>query len=448
MPRLVRLSLYIGAIIIGAWVIQGSGAETAPRDLSGQLPRIPPTGPADALSKFQVKPGFRIEQVVAEPLVNSPVAMTFDEDGRMFVCEMRGYCTAPDEHVSSIRLLVDTDSDGHFDQATVYVDKLRWPTTVTCWDGGIFVADAPDVWYFKDTNDDGQADVRTKIYTGFGDYNCDGLLNSFHWTLDNRIELATSSTGGDIARVGEGGKILKDVRPRSIRGRDIALDPRTLEFETTSGALQYGMSFDDWGHKFVSGNHNPVEQVMYEDRYLNRAPYVVAPAANVEIDEEGPVGPVYRTSAIEPWRILRTKMRVAGEVRGPIEGGGTPAGYFTSATGVTIYRGTALPKDMYGVAFVGEVAGNLIHRKRLEPDGLQFIARRIDERSEFVTSTDNWFRPAQFAHGPDGALYVVDVYREVIETPLAIPDDIKKHLDVRAGVDRGRIYRIVADTFT
>ncbi len=156
---------------------------------------------------------------------------------------------------------------------------------------------------------------------------------------------------------------------------------------------------------------------------------------------------MYRTSPLEPWRVVRMRMRVTGQVKGAIEGGGTPAGYFTAATGVTIYRGTALPADMAGMAFIGEVSGNLVHRRRLETDGLQFIARRIDDKSELLTSTDNWFRPAQFAHGPDGALYVADVCRELIETPLSIPDDIRKHLDERSGIDRGRIYRIVGADF-
>jgi putative membrane-bound dehydrogenase-like protein len=435
-------------VIIGT--LKSMAAEQG-ADLAAELPRIPPTSPADAMKTFQLKPGFRIEQVAAEPMVNSPVAMAFDEDGRLFVCEMRGYPLNAADQASSIRLLVDEDGDGRFDQSTVYVDKMRWPSAVACWDGGIFVADAPEVWYFKDMDGDGRADgegdVRRKIFIGFGDDNCDGLLNSFTWSLDNRIEIATSSTGGTVSLLDEQGQPKPDTRPVSIRGRDIALDPRTLEFELTSGAMQHGMSFDDWGRKFVCGNHNPIQQVMYEERYLRRAPYVVAPPSRVEICEEGQSGPVYRTSPLEPWRVVRTRMRVTGQVKGAIEGGGTPAGYFTSATGVTIYRGTALPADMAGMAFIGEVAGNLVHRRRLDADGLQFISRRIDDKSELLTSNDIWFRPAQFAHGPDGALYVADVCRELIETPVSIPDDIRKHLDERSGIDRGRIYRIVGVDF-
>ncbi len=132
---------------------------------------------------------------------------------------------------------------------------------------------------------------------------------------------------------------------------------------------------------------------------------------------------------------------------GPVEGGGRAAGYFTGATGVTIYRGDAWPEQWQGIAIVGDVGSNLIHRKRLESDGLQFIGNRIDQQSEFVTSKDIWFRPAQFANAPDGSLYAIDVYREVIEHPLSLPPQIKKHLDLTSGRDRGRIYRIVPDGF-
>ncbi|HWA97808.1 MAG TPA: PVC-type heme-binding CxxCH protein [Pirellulales bacterium] len=420
--------------------------QTAP-DYSSELPRIPPTEPTAALATIEVKPGFRIEQVACEPLVNSPVAMAWDEDGRMFVVEMRGYSENRDEAISRVSLLVDRDGDGRYDTSTVYVDKLFWPTAVACYDGGVFVADAPDIWYFKDTDGDGKADVRRKLFTGFGVHNVQGLLNSFTWVLDNRIEAAGSSIGGDILRLDEQGNVPKDARPLSVHGRDFTFNPRTLEFGVTSGGLQHGMSFDDWGRKFVSGNSNHIQQVMYEDRYLARAPYVVAPPARIDIAEDGGQAEVYRISPVEPWRIVRTRLRVSGVVKGAVEGGGRPAGYFTGATGVTIFRGTALGDDMYGMAVVGDVGSNLVHRKRLILEGVQFLARRVDEKSEFVASKDIWFRPAQFANGPDGALYIADVYREVIEHPGSIPPEIKQHLDTSSGRDRGRVYRVVADGF-
>ncbi|EMI20709.1 membrane-bound dehydrogenase domain protein [Rhodopirellula maiorica SM1] len=181
---------------------------------------------------------------------------------------------------------------------------------------------------------------------------------------------------------------------------------------------------------------------MYEDADIARNPFVVPPPSRISIAEDGPQAEVFRTSPVEPWRIVRTRLRVSGAVKGVVEGGGRAAGYFTGATGVTIYRGDAWPAQWKGHAFVGDVGSNLIHRKRLDQNGLEFVAKRMDDQSEFVTSTDIWFRPAQFANAPDGTLHVIDVYREVIEHPLSLPEQIKKHLDLTSGRDRGRIYRI------
>src|SRR5262245_48556370 len=199
-----RIAVLISIVVgLSALQVRLGGRLTAQQtpavpDYSAELPRIPPTEPADALKTFTVAPGFKIEQVAAEPLVNSPVAMEWDENGRLFVCEMRGYSENRNDKLSRVSMLEDVDGDGKFDKSTVVVDQLLWPTAVFCYDGGIFVGDAPDVWYFKDTDGDGKADVKKHVFTGFGTSNVQGLLNCFRWGLDNRIHLATSSIGGDI----------------------------------------------------------------------------------------------------------------------------------------------------------------------------------------------------------------------------------------------------------
>src|SRR5437667_5631135 len=194
------------------------------------LPRVAPTEPNRALSTFQVKPGFRLELVAAEPLVVDPIAMSFDEDGRLFVVEMRDYSERRDERLGRIRLLEDTDGDGRFDKSTVYVDNLPWPTAVFCYDGGIFVGATPDILYCKDTNGDGVADVKEVVFTGFAsDYapyqtnrlNVQAMLNSFNWFLDNRIHGATSMSGGKVVCVKKPG-----AAPIDLRGRDFSFDPR------------------------------------------------------------------------------------------------------------------------------------------------------------------------------------------------------------------------------
>jgi putative heme-binding domain-containing protein len=209
------------------------------------------------------------------------------------------------------------------------------------------------------------------------------------------------------------------------------------------------MTFDDWGRTASSAHnsdHDPAE-ILYEDRYLARNPHLAAPGPRISIAADGPQAEVYRISPVEPWRIVRTRLRMSGQVPGVVEGGGRAAGYFTGATGVTIYRGNAWPEEFRGQAFVGDVGSNIVHRKSLKPSGVGLIAERIDDKKEFVASTDIWFRPAQFANAPDGNLYIIDVYREVIEHPASLPPVIKKHLDLTSGRNRGRIYRVVRDDF-
>lgn len=412
-------------------------------DFSAELPRIPPVEPRDAIATFVTAPGFRVDQVAAEPLVDDPIAMAFDENGRLYVVEMQDYSEDAEGRLGKVHLLTDTDGDGHFDTSSVFAENLSWPTAVICYDGGIFIGAAPDILYCKDNDGDGRADVTQRVFTGFGRGNVQGLLNSFAWGLDNRIHGATSSAGAAVRRADD-----EKARPINLSGRDFAFDPRTLVLSPTSGGGQYGMTFDAWGRKFVCSNSDHIQLVMFDDRYVARNPYLAAPGARISIAADGPAAEIYRASPVEPWRLVRTRLRVAGKVPGPIEGGGRASGYFTGATGITIYRGNAWPVEAQGLAIMGDACTNLAHRKRLEPNGLELIARRIDDNSEFVASRDIWFRPVQFANAPDGTLYIADMYREVIEHPLSLPPVIKRHLDLTSGRDRGRIYRILPDGYT
>jgi putative membrane-bound dehydrogenase-like protein len=417
--------------------------DSVDRDYSAELPRIPPKSAEEALATFQVAKGFRLEQVAAEPLVADPVAISFDENGRLFVVEMRGYSEEDAEHLSRIRLLIDSDGDGRFDKSSIFAEGLSWPTAIVCYGGGVFVADAPNVFFLKDSDGDGRADEKRVVFQGFGKSNVQGLVNSFQWGLDNRIHGATSSSGADVLAESKADGQAAVV----LRGRDFAFDPRTMTLSAVSGGAQHGMSFNQWGDKFVCSNSDHIQHVVFEDRYVARNPYVAAPSPRKSIAVDGPQAEVYRTSPVEPWRILRTRLRMKKIVPGVVEGGGRAAGYFTGATGVTIYRGNAWPREFVGWAIVGDVGSNLAHRKRIEPDGVSFRALRVDEKSEFVTSSDIWFRPCQFANAPDGTLYILDMYREVIEHPASLAPPIKKHLDLTSGRDRGRLYRVVPDGF-
>ncbi|MBR90723.1 MAG: cytochrome C [Verrucomicrobiales bacterium] len=410
-----------------------------------ELPRIPHTPAKDALKSFIVKEGFDLQLAAAEPLVADPVAMCFDEFGRLFVVEMIGYSERQHEKLGRIRRLVDTNGDGRFDQSTVYAKGLAWPTALFCWRGGLIVGITPDLLYFKDTNNNGVADTQKKLFTGFGRerLNVQGIFNSLRWGLDNRIHGATAHNGGEISSRNNKGK------PLNLRGRDFSFNPHTLDLRAESSTAQHGMSFDDHGRKFVCSNSSHIQAILYPSRYLGLNPHFALPSQRVGIAADGPAAPVHRISPDEPWRIVRTRWRIAGKVRGPVEGGGRVSGYFTAATGITIYRGDALGNAFRGNAFIADAGSNLIHRKLLHYDNVQPVAKRPPDelKQEFIASRDNWFRPVQFANAPDGCLYIADMYRETIEHPWSIPQSIKKHLDLNSGNDRGRIWRIAPKDF-
>lgn len=419
-----------------------------------QFPRIPPKPPAEAAATFRVLDDFRMELIAAEPLVASPVAMAYDENGRAYVCEMRDYPytdkanhkpsqeNPTDAPIGRVRLLADTDGDGRLDQATIFAEGLSWPTGVACWKGGVFVAATPDIWYLKDTDGDGVADMRRKVFTGFRKLNVQAVMNNLVWGLDNRIHGAGGSNGGQIQAVGK-----PDPKAQTLSRHDFSFDPETETLEPLTGGARFGGSFDDWGHRFLCNIRNPAQHIVLPARYLARNPYLAARSPLNDMAESGDQLPVHRLSPPEPWRVLRAQ-RWAGErdivmPRSELVG----AGVVTSASGVTSYRGEAYPAAYRGNVFVCESAANLFYRLKLTPDGATFKATRVDGDREMVASTDNWFRPVNFVNAPDGTLHVLDMYRENIEHPWSIPDDIHAAVDLEAGRDMGRIWRLAPPAF-
>lgn len=451
-------SVVLLVLLTGAWLVAGDAPkdkDSADKDYSAELPRISPKSPEDSLKAMRLKTGFHAEIVAAEPLIRSPMAMDFDEFGRAFVVELPEYnqYASPKPHGrGDVKILEDLDRDGRFDKATVYVGDLDYPTAVACWDGGILVGVAPDILFCKDTDGDGKADVMKKLFTGFGqDKAGEGMLNSFRWRIDNRFHIPCGLDGGEIvpvqtSKVSKTSEVL-NAKPINVRGQHLLLEPRAMTITATSGGGQHGMSLDDWNLRaFVCGNSEPVHLVMYDGRYLARNPYLSAPAAAINIAPDGKFTKLMRVSGVEPWRVLRTRLRKSGTIPGSDEGG-MPSGFFTGATGITFYRGDAWPEEYRGQVFVGEVANNLVYRARLELNGVGLTAHRADPDAEFLASADNWFRPVQFANAPDGTLYVLDMYRELIEGAAFLAPAILKHMDPSAGSDKGRIYRIAPDGF-
>ncbi len=401
--------------------------------------------PQEEKATFQVHPGFKIELVACEPQIVDPVAMAFDQDGRLFVAEMRGYPNGGfgtgKITSGSIKLLEDRDGDGFYETATTFADGLRFPMSIQPWKKGILAAVAPDLIYFEDANGDGKADVKKVLYTGFGVDNIQQLLNSFSWGLDNWIYASNGASGGTIRCVEK-----TDIPPLALGNRGIRFKPDMPgSLEPMSGGGQYGLTADIGQHWFTNTNSQHIRQIVLPDHYLRRNPALAAPNPTIDIPEHGAACKVFRISPLEAWRVERTTRRAGGADASRFPKTELiPGGFITSSCSPTIYLDDRFPAEYRGNAFICEPANNLILRVRLEEYGPVFKATRPDAKQEFLASTDNSFRPVHMTVGPEGALYVVDFYRPVIETPRSLPDDMKATLPLETQ-QRGRIWRIVPD---
>jgi putative membrane-bound dehydrogenase-like protein len=416
--------------------------------LGGALKNAGPLSPRDEQATFRLPKGFRVELVACEPEVVDPVAFAFDEEGRLFVAEMRGY---PNGGVATgkvtsgrIRLLEDRDGDGFYERSTIFADGLRLPSGVMPYKGGLLVANPPELIYLEDTDGDGKADKKTVLYTGFDLSNSEQLLNSLQWGLDNWVHACAGGAGGTIRSA------QKADAPRvTLRGRGIRFHPDVpASLEPTSGGGQYGLAMTEWGQWLTATNSQHLRHIVLPDHYLRRNPLLPVSAVTLDIPDHGAACKVHRLSPFEAWRVERTRRRKQGE-------GGfnprsfpanelVPGGYITSGCSPAVYLADLFPRDYHGSSFVCDPANNIIHRDLLEEHGATFTAKRGEADCEFLASTDNWFRPVWLAVGPDGALYVADFYREVIETPLSLPDDIKQKVNLESR-GRGRIWRIVPE---
>src|SRR5215208_1545942 len=244
----------------------------------------PPKSPQESLAAMQTHPGLQIELVVAEPLVVDPVAIDWGADAKLWVVEMRDYPMGMDGNWkpgSRIKSLEDTNRDGKYDKATVFLDNLPFATGVTAWRKGALICAAPDIWYAEDTNGDGRADIVQKLFKGFDTGNYQARVNSLALGLDNWIYGANGLRGGIIR--GEARALNANQTPAAaiavdIRGRDFRMYPDTGEFEPASGLTQQGRARDDWGNWFGCDNSTPGWYYTVPDHYLRRNPYVIAPS--------------------------------------------------------------------------------------------------------------------------------------------------------------------------
>lgn len=397
-----------------------------PKDDAARTDGSRPLSPLGSMRRIRVREGFTVELVAAEPMVADPVAIDFGPDGRLWVAEMIDYPSGMDGHGSPggrIRVLTDADGDGRYDKATVFADQVPFPTGVTVWRKGVIVCAAPEVIYMEDTDGDGAADVRRVLLSGFATHNFQGRVNSLRWGLDNRMYAAAGLFGGVIRGTAAGGDEV------DLNNRDFRFHPDTGLLEPAAGQTQQSRVRNDYGDWFGCDSGTLIRQYPLHDHYVKRNPFAAPPPpASMRFDGPNP----HRMFPIHAGLQLFALSGAAGGV--------------TAACGVDIYRDELLGEAFAGDAFTCEPVNLVVHRKRLArgANDVVWTARRAEDEAEreFLASTDNWFRPVQVRTGPDGALWVVDMYRYVIEHPRWIPPDRVAQLDMRAGEGLGRIYRV------
>ena len=371
-------------------------------------------------------PDVRVELWAAEPMVVDPVALAFAADGSCYAVEMRDYPQGIDGRGTpggTVRRLRDTDGDGRADESVLFADGLSFPTSVLPWEDGILVCAPPEVVYLEDTDGDGRADRRETVLAGLASGVTDSNANSLRFGVDGLVHLANGGNGGRAAATrGEG-------VPVDLRGADLAFDPASGRVRRTyrSGG-GFGLVSDDAGHSFTTYNIDHLLQRLVPIEQVERARDVAPFAATAGISDHGGSAPLFPVSA------------AARRPNHPEQ-----AGRFSSAGGMGFIDGSPFPERLARSVLVCDVVTNVVHRDLLVEDGAAFRGTRAaeEEASEFLASTDPAFRPVAIEPGPDGALYLADMQRDVIEHPDYIPAAVRAGLDLRAGADRGRIWRIV-----
>jgi len=391
--------------------------------------KVPDTSPVltpdEALKTFYMPPGYRLELVASEPMVQEPVAIDWDTEGRLWVVEMPGFManlTGSNEHdpIGRVLVLEDVDGDGRMDKRTVFAEGLVLARSLKVLDRGVLVGEPPNAWLMRDTDGDLRMDTKQLVSDQYGERDADpqNNANGFHWALDNRMYTAGQS---DI----------------QFRLKDVAFD-----VQKTLQRGEWGVAHDDAGRIYRNTNESALHVDYVPTSYFARNPNLVRTRGsyerladeNPDLNVVWPVRPNPGTNRAYQFGIDRPDGSLVK---------------FTSVCAPVVYRGDRLPAELYGNVFVAEPAANLVSRLVLDDTGPELRARKAYERGEFLASTDERFRPVFLSSAPDGTLYVVDMYRGIIEHRISITVYLRdqilaRKLDQPTGL--GRIYRVVHET--
>ncbi|NCG27391.1 MAG: cytochrome C [Verrucomicrobiales bacterium] len=392
-----------------------------------KVPNTIPLDPNDAMQLINLPKGFSLELVASEPQISEPVALTWDGNGRMYVVEMRGYMQSMDgagakDPVGRISLLEDTDGDGNFDKHSVFLDGLVEPRAVLYVGNGFLVGEPSDLWYCRDTDNDGKSDTKDKVYDKFSlrESNVEHKANGLILGIDNWVYVSQHGRRYQF----QGGKFRHEKVPR---------------------VGQWGLARNDEGRFLFSTNSIPAMGFFISPEYLvperNEGPEKLITGAVLKVGKYNEVWPAMTTTDLQSG--LGSSRSSNGTLRS-----------FTSACGQSFFRGDRLGEDVNGDYFVCEPVGRLVRRskvKYLDSGHLELSNLYESSIGEFITSSDGNFRPVNTYTGPDGCLYIVDMYRGIIQeksfmTPYLKQEILKSKYDKNIG--RGRIYRVKRDGFS
>jgi mono/diheme cytochrome c family protein/glucose/arabinose dehydrogenase len=384
----------------------------------------PVLSPDDEMTTFVLPPGYRVELVASEPMIEEPVLVDFDPDGRMWVVEMRGYmqnlpATSEREPSGRISVLEDLDDDGRMDRKTVFLDGLVLPRALKVLDRGVLVGEPPNLWLARDTNGDLRADAKELVTVTYGrlDANVEHNANGLLWALDNWMHTSEA-----------------DLYLRLKNG--------AFEVRKTLSRGQWGQSQDDAGRIYRNSNESVLHVDLVPTPYYARNPNLVRTRGSYESLRGA------KNEVMTVWPLRPTPGVNRGYQTGVLRADGTLAAY-TAVTAPTVYRGDRLPSELYGNVFVAEPAANVVSRIIVHDDGTTIRARKAYDGAEFLASTDERFRPVYLSSAPDGTLYVVDMYRGVIQHRAYVTEYLRDQIVGRrleAPTRRGRIYRIFHDS--